>query len=335
MNAKFKLDNPYKTLSIIFGLAIITLIPFVVIYIVNLSEEDTLPPDKIVAIPKLLYEKDHCYTDVNGNNVETTDIYLISKNGQGRTNLTQGNSRNFRPAWSKTNQKIAFSSNRDGDLELYVMLLNGTNIDQLTNNSFNDTQPDWSKDGNSILFVSNRDGNNEIYKMDYQTKIAENLTNSPNTDDVEPDFSPDGKTIVFERDKSIWIMNYDGSSQEKIIERGFDPDFSPDGSKLIYVGFGQNPPYVGHQLLFEVNCDGSNPKLFSGYTIKGMQPKYSSDGKNVVFQYRGYNCPQAWYFLSDIYVLETFGSITNVTVHPYDGNLYYAAPAKGNPEWIN
>jgi hypothetical protein len=46
-------------------------------------------------------------------------------------------------AFPGQNGKIAFSSNRDGNLEIYTMNTNGQGIDRLTNNPKQDTEPDW------------------------------------------------------------------------------------------------------------------------------------------------------------------------------------------------
>ena len=47
-------------------------------------------------------------------------------------------------AGSVTVQKIAFHSDRDGDLEIYVMNSDGSGQTRLTNNpASNDAEPDW------------------------------------------------------------------------------------------------------------------------------------------------------------------------------------------------
>ena len=62
--------------------------------------------------------------------------------------------------------KIAFQSDRDGDMEIFVMNADGTGVTQLTDNfALNDMFPAWSPNGNKIAFESDRDGNNEIFVM--------------------------------------------------------------------------------------------------------------------------------------------------------------------------
>lgn len=55
-------------------------------------------------------------------------------------------------AFSGTNGKIAFQSNRDGNFEIYVMNADGSNQTRLTNNSASDVYAAWSPDGTKIAF---------------------------------------------------------------------------------------------------------------------------------------------------------------------------------------
>jgi TolB protein len=90
----------------------------------------------------------------------------MNANGSGTVRLTNDAAQDGQSAWSPDGTKIAFSTNRDGNLEIYVMNANGTGQTRLTNNiGFADLDPDWSPDGSKIAFSSNRDGNLEIYSM--------------------------------------------------------------------------------------------------------------------------------------------------------------------------
>lgn len=86
------------------------------------------------------------------------------------------------PSWSPDGNKIAFTSNFDGNYEIYVMNADGTNEINLTKNPARDEYPTWSPDGNKIAFTSNRDGNKEIYVMNADGTNQRNLTNNPADD---------------------------------------------------------------------------------------------------------------------------------------------------------
>ena len=94
-------------------------------------------------------------------------------------------------------------------------------------------------DGSHDLFASNVDGTDQI-----------RLTNTPPPyNESMPDWSPDGTRIVFTKftsngewntDADIWIMNADGTNQQRIFSAGytFRAVWSPDGESIMVPGAG-------------------------------------------------------------------------------------------------
>lgn len=77
--------------------------------------------------------------------------------------LTQSKGLDDYPAWSPDGRRIAFTSNRDGNLEIYLQPLEGLAIN-VTRNEAIDNFPAWTPDGR-IGFVSNRDGGFDVYSL--------------------------------------------------------------------------------------------------------------------------------------------------------------------------
>ena len=99
----------------------------------------------------------------------------MSADGSGVSTLADGDSL----TWSPDGSRIAFISERDGNLEIYVVNADGSGLTNLTNNPATDFVPRWSPNGSRIAFVSHRDGNSEIYVMNADGSGLTRLTNSP------------------------------------------------------------------------------------------------------------------------------------------------------------
>jgi len=77
-----------------------------------------------------------------------------------------------------------------------------------------------------IAFSSSRDGNLEIYVMDADGSNPRRLTNDDAADRL-PTWSPDGDLIAWSRNRDIYVMAWDGSSQTKLAEEAGFPAWSP------------------------------------------------------------------------------------------------------------
>jgi Tol biopolymer transport system component len=107
------------------------------------------------------------------------DLYFLNtSDGPANSMDDTGRALGELPAWSPDGTRIAFQSDRDGDMEIYVVSADRSEIVQLTDNEAEDLYPTWSPDGTRIAFTSNCDGNLEIYVMNAdgteQTRMTDN-----------------------------------------------------------------------------------------------------------------------------------------------------------------
>ena len=58
-------------------------------------------------------------------------------------NLTNNSANDTNPAWSPGGERIAFSSDRDGNRDIYVMNPDGEDVLRLTNHPAFDFTPSW------------------------------------------------------------------------------------------------------------------------------------------------------------------------------------------------
>ena len=85
------------------------------------------------------------------------------------------------PDWSPDGQRLAFSSNRDGNWEIYTREPDGS-LTRLTDDPAADGHPSWSPDGNWIAFSSDRGDSLDIYIMRSDGSDLRRLTDAPALD---------------------------------------------------------------------------------------------------------------------------------------------------------
>ena len=73
----------------------------------------------------------------------TYEIYVMDADGGNEQRLTENGVYEGQPSWSSDGKRIAFNSNRDGNVEIYVMDADGGNQQNLTNNHHADYSPTW------------------------------------------------------------------------------------------------------------------------------------------------------------------------------------------------
>src|ERR1700755_2981332 len=87
------------------------------------------------------------------------DIWVADEDGRNVQRLTVNRARDVYPRFSPDGKWIAFSSDRNGNLDVYIIPSTGGTVKQLTFHSSDDSVLNWTPDGRSILFSANRGEN--------------------------------------------------------------------------------------------------------------------------------------------------------------------------------
>ena len=141
---------------------------------------------------------------------------------------------------SPDGKKIAFVSNRSGDLEIWVCDSDGSNPVQLT--SFRGphvSTPRWSPDGGRIAFDSDAEGKQfDIWVINASGGKPKRMTTDP-ANDGNPSWSRDGRWIYFDSfrtgEQQLWKMPEAGGDAIQVTrDGGFAPLESPDGKFIYY-----------------------------------------------------------------------------------------------------
>ena len=85
-------------------------------------------------------------------------IWVADLEGGSARPLLLTSRQDIHPAWSPTGDRLAFASNRDGDLDIWTVKANGDGILRITQGAGTKTWPAWSPDGDTILFVRSTNG---------------------------------------------------------------------------------------------------------------------------------------------------------------------------------
>ena len=101
--------------------------------------------------------------DDRSGNFEIFSIEPETVNPEKR--LTMHRRYDIHPTFSPDGNRIAFTSNADGNMEIYVMNADGSGMIRVTRDRGEDTSPAWSPDGRRIIFSSNRSGRYAIYEV--------------------------------------------------------------------------------------------------------------------------------------------------------------------------
>ena len=204
--------------------------------------------------------------------------------------------------------KITFSSRRNGIEGVYVMDDDGSNQTPIRTGDHKVPYPHrWSPDGKQIVFkgefyhlyLMNADGTNVRKLVDKGPFGYINLAS----------FSPDGQSIVFHRSfrennkpiSGTYVLNIETGEMEKISDFwGIQHDWSPDGKHIICA----EPSTDGvNNTIWIMDADGDNlrpliPAAAQGgeFTIIRDAPRWSPDGKQIVFLQKEYKVQGRLFF---------------------------------------
>lgn len=226
------------------------------------------------------------------------DIWTADENGQNVQRLTVNRARDVYGRFSPDGKWIAFSSDREGNLDVYVIPANGGQAKQLTTHSADDTVLGWSADSRAVLFSSNR--GEDFMPQLYLVSIDGGMPWRAGTDmGVQASYSPDGNRLAYNQKSQVyWRKYYRGAYQSDIMVMdvaakkftqltdfdGLDswPMWGHDG----YIYFVSDRDGGGLTNIWRISENGGKADRVTTFKAGDVRwPAISSDGKVIVFEH--------------------------------------------------
>lgn len=226
------------------------------------------------------------------------DIWTADENGQNVQRLTVNRARDVYGRFSPDGKWIAFSSDRNGNLDVHLIPAIGGNAKQLTTHSADDTVLGWSADSRSIMFSSNR--GEDFMPQLYLVSTEGGMARKAGTDmGVQASYSPDGQRLAYNQKSQVyWRKFYRGSFQSDIMVMdvaakkftqitdfdGMDswPMWGRDG----FIYFVSDRDGNGLTNIWRVSENGGKADRVTTFKAGDVRwPAISSDGRVIVFEH--------------------------------------------------
>jgi len=135
------------------------------------------------------------------------DIWTADEDGRNVKRITVNKARDAYPRFSPDGKWIAFSSDRNGNMDVFVVPSAGGNPKQLTFHSADDIVQGWSPDGKTVLFSSNRgdDFMPKLWTVNVDTAAERNAGADMGTSAC---YSPDGTKLAINRKGQVYWRKY-------------------------------------------------------------------------------------------------------------------------------
>lgn len=240
------------------------------------------------------------YPDYHAGKVAFTylgDIWTADESGQNIQRLTVNKARDVYPRFSPDGKWIAFSSDRNGNMDVFIMPSTGGTPTQLTYHSADDTVLGWKPDGSGVLFSSNR--GEDFTGQLYVVSVNGGMPVKAGTDmGIQASYSPDGKHIAYNQKGQVyWRKFYHGSSASDVMI--MDVSTGKFTQATDYDGLDSWPMYGidgvyfvsdrdggGLTNIWKVGDGGGKADKITAFKAGDVRfPSISNDGKTIVFEH--------------------------------------------------
>ncbi len=233
------------------------------------------------------------------------DIYRKSIDGRVVTQLTTDSSQDVMPEIAPNGERIAFTSDRNGNWDVFVMSVDGGPAMQVTFDNAHELHPTWSPDGKKLCYCrfNDRTSEWELWTVSFDRPGMRSFI----CEGMFPRWSPDPSQdrILFQRSRKrgsqlygVWTIDlsgFGGVNPTEVVAAGdaaiMHPAWSTDGSRIAFTSV-ENPEVTEDGMPVEsdiwvINADGTGRMALTSGGFRNMRPTWATDGRVYFTSNRG------------------------------------------------
>jgi serine/threonine-protein kinase len=179
---------------------------------------------------------------------ENANVWIYDLSGATSVRRLTNGGRNRVPIWSADGQRVAFQSDREGDLGIFWQPADGSGTAARLTKPDKDTAhvpESWSPDGKRLLFAVTKGSTNTLWTFSPQDNKVVPFGDVQSAFLPSASFSPDGRWVAYTvatstNDISVFVQPFPSTGAKYLIAvAGIHPFWSPDGKDLLYRWRGQ------------------------------------------------------------------------------------------------
>lgn len=221
------------------------------------------------------------------NGLPPAQLFRVETTGVGLQQITHGKKPATAPAFSPNGKRVAFARLGTG---IFVMNVDGSGLRRLTSGA-TDVFPVWSPDGARIAFLRQYKTEWRLYMMKASGRAQHRLRLAPPAG--RPSWTADGKSIFIPTRGSLAKIDARTGREQRHIQMTQElptaATMPPSNRQVAFVGPRPSVPGCGEVscLVFALYLGDVSSGRVKRFVNDGGPAGWSSDGKSLVFVYRG------------------------------------------------
>ena len=173
------------------------------------------------------------------------NIWIVDLSGASSMRRLTFGGKNNHPEWSPDGERIAFQSDREGDLGIFSQRADGTGtVERLTKaeSGVAHVPESWAPDGKRLLFSVTKGNDVSLWVLSLPEGERRTVRGARSTRLMNAVFSPDGRWVAYGSDESgtdaVYVQPFPATGAKYQVSRGdvgHHALWSRDGKQLFYI----------------------------------------------------------------------------------------------------